>query len=136
MANWIGSARTNYFRVKDVEAFKTWAAAASLVVFERDGRHGVHSEDEYGGWPEIVFDDVSTDAHRAFDIAHELAQHVADGEIVVCVEAGAEKLRYITGKAIAFRASTDGPETIAITLDDIYDLAAQKWGERPSAAEY
>lgn len=136
MANWIGSARTNYFRVKDVEAFKTWAAAASLVVFEEDGRFGVYSEDEYGGWPEIVFDDDATDAHRDFDIVYELAQHVVEGEIVVCLEAGAEKLRYITGKAIAFKAAADGADKISITLDDIYELAVQKWGQRPAAAEY
>lgn len=136
MANWIGSARTNYFRIKDVDAFKAWAKAASLVVFEQDGRFGVYSEDEYGGWPEIVFDDDATDAHRDFDIAYELAQHVAEGEIVVCLEAGAEKLRYITGKAIAFKATADGADKITITLDDIYELAAQKWGQRPAAAEY
>lgn len=136
MANWIGSARTNYFRVKDVDAFKSWAQAASLAVFEEDGRFGVYSEDEYGGWPSIVFDHDATEAHRDFDIVHELAQHVADGEIVICLEAGAEKLRYITGNAIAFKASADGPDKISITLDDIYDLAAEKWGERPSAAEY
>ena len=135
MANWIGSARTNYFRVKDGDAFKAWAKAASLVVFEEDGRFGVYSEDEYGGWPEIVFDDDATDAHRDFYITHELAQHVADGEIVVCLEAGAEKLRYITGSALAFKATNGAPETIGITLDDIYDLAQAKWGERPSAAE-
>ncbi len=127
MANWIGSARTNYFRVKDVDAFKAWAKAASLVVFEKDGR--------YGGWPDIVFDDDTTDAHRDFYITHELAPHVADGEIVVCLEAGAEKLRYITGSALAFKATNGAPETIGITLDDIYDLAQAKWGERPSTAE-
>ena len=136
MANWIGSARTNYFRVKDVDAFKAWAKAASLVVFEKDGRFGVYSEDEYGGWPDIVFDDDTTDAHRDFYITHELAPHVADGEIVVCLEAGAEKLRYITGSAIAFKVMAGGADRISITLDDIYALAAGKWGQEPSKAEY
>lgn len=54
---------------------------------------------------------------------------------VVCVEAGAEKLRYITGKAIALRALPDGPQKITIALDDIFDLARAEWGERPSVAE-
>ncbi len=136
MANWLGSARTNYFRVRDVDAFKAWAQAAPLVVFEEGGRFGVYSEDEYGGWPSIVFDDDATDAHRDFDIAHELAQHVAEGEIVVCLEAGAEKLRYITGSAIAFKATADAADKISLTLDDIYGLAASKWGHEPSKAEY
>jgi len=136
MANWIGSARTNYFRVKDVDAFKAWAQAASLAVFEEDGRFGVYSEDEYGGWPQIVFDDDTTDAHRDFDIANELAQHAAVGEIVVCLEAGAERLRYITGSAIAFKVTADGADKISLALDDIYNLAASKWGEEPSKAEY
>lgn len=136
MANWIGSARTNYFSVKDVEAFKSWARAASLVVFEKDGRFGVYSEDEYGGWPSIVFDDDATDVHRDFDIADELASHVAEGEIVVCFEAGAEKLRYITGNTIAFKVTADGADKISLALDDIYGLAASKWGHEPSKAEY
>jgi hypothetical protein len=136
MASWIGSARTNYFLVKDVEAFKAWAKAASLVVFEEDSRFGVYSEDEYGGWPQIVFDDDTTDAHRDFDITYELAQHVAEGEIVVCLEAGAEKRRYITGAAIAFKVTANGADKISLTLDDIYGLAAKRWGEEPSKVEY
>lgn len=136
MANWIGSARTNYFRVKDVEAFKTWAAATSLAVFEQDGRCAVYSEDEHGGWPEIVFDNDTTDAHRDFDIVYELAQHVVEGEIVVCLEVGAEKLRYITGDAIAFRVTAAGIERVSIALRDIYQIAADRWGERPNEAEY
>jgi hypothetical protein len=91
----------------------------------RLGRYGIYSEDEYSGWPEIVFDDDSTDAHRAFDIAYEFAQHVADGAIVVWVEAGVEELRYITGKAIAFKAAVDGPGHITITLDEIGHFALE-----------
>ncbi len=41
-----------------------------------------------------------------FDLVEELAQHLADGEIAVLVEAGAEKLRYITGDAVAVRNRT------------------------------
>lgn len=89
---------------------------------------------KYGGWPSIIFDDDATDAHRDFDIAHELASHVAEGEIVVCLEGGAEKLRYITGSAIAFKVTADGADKISLTPDDIYGLAASKWGQEPSKA--
>lgn len=136
MADWYGSALTNYFRVKDEDAFRAWAEAAYLCAFEEDGRFGVYSLDEYGGWPSNVEDDDAPGGERSFDIVDELAVHAAEGEIVVIIEAGAEKLRTITGSAIAFRASASGVERIALALNDIYELAAQKWGQRPNPAEY
>ena len=136
MANWIGTARTNYFRVKDVAAFKTWAAGAGLGVFERDGRYGLYSEVEHGAWPANVLDAAAIDNDRAFDLVPELNPHVGEGEIVVCIEAGAENIRYITGEAIAFKASAGRPDKITVTLDDIYELAHALWGERPALAEF
>lgn len=62
--------------------------------------------------------------------------HVIPREIVVCLEAGAEKLRYITGDAVAFRVGFSGFERLNVSLKDIYDLAERQWGMRPNEAEY
>ena len=82
----------------------------------------------YGGWPHVRGDECED-----FDLVEELAQHLADGEIAVLVEAGAEKLRYITGDAIAVNSKG---EKVAFSLRHIYELAEQAFGQRPSEAAY
>jgi hypothetical protein len=136
MADWYGSARTNYFRVKDREGFEIWAAASSLKTIERDGRFGIFSEDCFGGWPSSVPSADDPENYRDFDVVQELARHVEPGEIVVCMEVGAEKLRYVTGAAVAFRVVKDEIERISISVEDIYDLARQRWGCEPTLAAY
>lgn len=45
MANWYGSARSNYFRVKDRDAFLAWAEELGLTVMHtKDGSDlfGIH----------------------------------------------------------------------------------------------
>lgn len=96
MANWYGSARSNYFAVKDLTAFEAWAAGAGLHVLRaKDGSGkvgicpGEWSDD--GGWP-VLYDD----ADDPRDLAEELQPHLADGEVAMLKEVGAEKLRYLT----------------------------------------
>lgn len=139
MGTWIGTARSNYFLVKDADAFRVWADEVGLFVsdrldHQRTRRYAVLA-DEGAGWPSVV-PTSDRNGWRDFDLVTELAAHVVPGEIVVCVEAGAEKLRYITGEAVAFRVAFGGVEKLRLTLKDIYDLAEQQWGTRPNEAEY
>jgi len=137
MGTWIGTARSNYFRVKDPEAFRVWAESLGLDVFDRidhqrERRYCIAAA-EGDGWP------LSTgrgEDWRKIDFIAELAQHVKPGDIVVCTEAGAEKRRFITGEAVAFRVGFAGVERLKISLNDIYDLAEREWGMRPNEAEY
>ena len=67
MANWYGSARTNYFRVKDEEAFRAALAGFDIEIYNDDeGRVTLLSQDEYGGWPSWIFaEDEDEEAEEA-----------------------------------------------------------------------
>ena len=122
MANWYGSARSNYFRVKDSDAFLKWADSRGLGVFKNDESpdpfeiYGGESTGD-GSWPS---DDVEGD--REFDLVDELAQHLPKGQIAVLMEIGAEKLRYLTGVAIAVNHKG---RVVELTLSDIYRKASR-----------
>jgi hypothetical protein len=95
MANWYGSSRSNYFRVKDGDVFLKWAEERGLGVFKNKEEaglfaiHGGESTDD-GSWPSF---DVEGDTE--IDLVTELAQHLAKRQIAVLLEVGAEKLRYL-----------------------------------------
>jgi len=122
MANWYGSARSNYFRVKDRDAFLNWADSRGLGVFKNDESsdlfaiYGGESTGD-GSWPSY---DVEGDTE--FDLVDELAQHLLKGQIAVLMEIGAEKLRYLSGVAIAVNHKG---RVVELTLGDIYRKAAR-----------
>ena len=121
MANWYGTARSNYFRVKDRHAFLKWADRRGLGVFKNEESgdlfaiHGGASDD--GSWPSY---DMEGDTE--IDLVAELAQHLPQGQIAVLMEIGAEKLRYLTGVAIAVNHKG---RVVELTLSDIYRKAAR-----------
>jgi hypothetical protein len=132
MANYYSSARTNYFRVKDVDAFNTW-----IKEFENGyGVEVVSKEDTFA----ILFDgesgvpnsrEVDGD-YDHLDFMDELSVHLADDEVAILHEAGAEKLRYINGFAIAINNKA---ERRTISLDDIY-VHAKELGKNVTLAQY
>ena len=122
MANWYGTARSNYFRVKNNDAFVKWADSRGLGVFRnKEGAdlfaiHGGETTDD-GSWPSY---DVQGDTE--IDLVAELAQHLPKGQIAVLMEIGAEKLRYLTGVAIAVNHKG---RVVELTLSDIYRKASR-----------
>ena len=122
MANWYGTARSNYFRVKDKDAFLKWADGRRLGVFKNEGSadlfaiYGGENTDD-GSWPSY---DVEGD--KEIDLVAELAQHLPKGQIAVLMEIGAEKLRYLTGVAIAVNHNG---RVVQLTLSDIYRKASR-----------
>jgi hypothetical protein len=131
MANYYCSSRTNYFRVRDEKAFTAWAEKRELKVVvnpERVGEFVLLPTSEEGSFP-----NYDNETEEEFDFAQELAEHLAKDSVAVIMEAGAEKLRYIAGTAIAVNAKG---ETILLSLDDIYALAAAQFGVTPTRAEY
>ena len=122
MANWYGSARSNYFRVRDKNAFLKWADGRGLGVFRNEeGRdlfaiYGGESTGD-GSWPSY---DVEGDTE--IDLVTELAQHLPKGQIAVLMEIGAEKLRYLTGVSIAVNHQG---RVVELTLSDIYRKASR-----------
>ena len=135
MANYVATARSNYFKVKNPKTFKSWVANCPNVGFISmdDGTFAVYSDDpDSGSWPNYRWNE-ETEYYEEFDIFAEIAEFLIDGEIAVFMEVGAEKLRYCNGYAIAVHYSG---EYETLNLGRIYDLAEQRWGKRPNPAEY
>lgn len=122
MANWTGLARTNYFRVKDEAAFLEWVEAVyNLNVHQQDGLFMVYAED---GWPssraKLPSEGDVDDEVDEFDFVDELYRHLADGEVLIGMEAGHEKARYVSGHAFAVRK---GDEILTLSIGDSYNMA-------------
>ena len=141
MANYYSSARSNYFLVKDEEAFKKWVKSFGDLschpgVGELFGQYciTVDSED-IGGWPDvsITFDELGHALEKEIDFYQELSEHLVQGQVAVLLEIGAEKLRYLVGLAVA--VAWDG-DTHLVSLNDIYDWVITNWGAVPSEASY
>lgn len=136
MANYAGHARSNRFRVRDEAAFLGWVETLPGVVARReDGnpeRFALLVEDgDDGGWPNWRHDDGE---EEEIDLHAELAGHLAEGEVAVLEEVGAEKLRYLVGYAVAVNHRG---EKLAVSLDDIYEkVRAAGWGPDVSTATY
>ena len=134
MANFYGTARTNYFKVKDVDAFKAWIETLpSIQLIEKNGEFAFYSIcPDSGTFPSSVWDEESED-FVDIDLVLELAKHLTEDSIAVLMEAGAEKVRYINGWAVAVNHKG---QIENIWLDDIYSKAEQRFGIKPTRAEY
>lgn len=129
MANWCGESRSNYFRVKDAEAFKAAMSAFDVKVWDKDDFFALGAgRCSDGDWPSY-----DAEADEDFDFADIVSKHLADGEIAVFMTIGAEKIRYLTGYAVAFN---NKGERESLSLDRIYDFVEQRWGVQPTRAEY
>lgn len=127
MADLYGTSRSNYFRVKDAEAFKKWAYAARLGYFQQHGFFCINGELTGDGyWPtqKTVENEDGSEDKVDFDVVDELPEHLVEGEVAVLMSSGAMKLQVITGEAIA--VTWDG-RTIAMSLNDIYEQAATEF---------
>ena len=144
MANWYGTARSNYFRVKDEEAFKKdMADLAGVDVGEREepGETAVRRFaifDGYGdGWPTPTRDLFDAEGDRVgeeeVDLFDFVASHLAEGSVAIFMESGSEKQRYVTGFALAINHLG---KTISVDLDDIYDKVEEAGWPKPTRASY
>lgn len=130
MANYYATARSNYFGVKDVQAFKEWCNKRSLEFWEKS-ELGDENEDslfaitplsyDSGAWP-IYHYNEETGKDKDFEIAEEICEHLKDGHVAILIEVGNEKLRYLNGYAIAVN---NHGESKSINLNDITDMARE-----------
>ena len=134
MANYYASARSNYFKVKNQDAFVQWVDSLSDCEAWTEGdRVGFCSTGgNCAGWPSMRLN-AATDEYEALDILQELSQHLAVGEVAVLMESGAEKLRYITGIA---NAVNHKGEVVHVSIDEIYQRAFEQFGVMPTHAQY
>jgi hypothetical protein len=131
MANYYGSCRTNYFKVKDEKAFEAAVEALPDIEFHRsDGAIDAKHEGLYcilgnnadgAGWPTHQYNE-KLDDYNDFDLVSEVYPHLADGEVAIFMEVGAEKLRFLVGYT---EAVNNTGERVEVSLLDIYDKAKQ-----------
>ena len=94
MADWYGSARSNYFRVKDDAAFRAWANEYGVEFAVKGDTFAIFPYNTDGGdWP-TRYDDNGDPCSEG--IAEELQPFLADGEVALLFTIGAENLRYLT----------------------------------------
>lgn len=135
MANYYATARTNYFKVKDLDAFKEWLKSVrmndlSLIEDADTGRVGINATcGDCAGWM-LNYEDDDGEEH---DLLAELAEHLTEGEVAILVEAGAEKVRYVHGFAMAVNHKG---EVLRVMISDIYELVEKTWGVNASEATY
>ena len=126
MSDWYGKARSNYFRVKDELKFTKWLGSMEEspgelnVDKDKEGRLCIICSTFFGGWPQFDSDG------EPIDFAALLAPHLEENSIAVLQEIGAEKMRYLTGTAVALNAKG---VTREVSICDIYKLAADLGGE-------
>lgn len=117
MATYYSQGRTNHFRVKDSQKFEqeieTLSGHSSIEIYNEDGQYCLLFED---GMPTYSYNE-ETGEEGEIEMEDVIKKHLADGSVCVMIETGAEKMRYITGYAIAFNNKGDRK---VVSLDDIY----------------
>lgn len=132
MANWYGAARSNYVLIKDLVALRETLDPWPIGIHKKhqdDSDNNVlvcflSEEQDSGGWPSICWIDGDND-ETEFDPVQLICPHMVEGQVLVMMEVGHEKLRVLTGHAVAYYH--DGKE-VHVDLDDIYEKAANAFG--------
>lgn len=125
MANYYEKARTNYFKVKDADAFQKYLEnfnSIDLVVQEKTGKYALIFDEEVGV-PTSYYDENDEDVE--VDFIDDVSKHLTDDSILVLQAIGNEKMRYLTGYAIAVNSKG---EQVTVSIDSIYKMAKEKFG--------
>lgn len=129
MANYDATARSNYVKLSNPEAAIRIAKAAGIRVSKSNLHPDLYcflSENE-GGWPSTLCDIDNTGEETDFSFEENIMPYVEEGEVLVLMEAGAEKLRYIIGAAVAMQRKGEKVSVCQVHLDGIYKIAAKKF---------
>ena len=133
MANWYGTWRTNYVKLRQ-DRIQDLKDLFEVEVWDKHDFFALRSTKEYGDTPTIYFYDVnpvdlpdylqkyvgSEDDYLSLgDVIHEFLD---PDQVIVIMCSGAEGLRYITGFATAIHSNG---ESVSINLWDIYAEAQE-----------
>jgi hypothetical protein len=136
MANYMGMARSNYFRVNNLEKFDEFCTKFNLksMQSQENGEHyvGFISESD-GGLNFEAYDDSGEILPG--NITEDLAKLLYEDDVAIFMEIGNEKMRYLSGFAYAVNAKGEEKK---IDLGDIYLLAHEltKYPKNISPCEY
>jgi hypothetical protein len=121
MANYYSMARTNYFAVKNPDLFKEEINTIANMTGEIEIWDDRADPKKFGlgfpeGLPSFAYNE-ETGEEIEIDWSKVIGSHLEDDWVCIIQEIGWEKLRYLTGRAMAFN-NKDGSDYI--TLDEIY----------------
>ena len=145
MASYQAMARTNYFAVRDEEAFRAFVRrfGDDIIMITSSAREAKVSDvppdrplfglvfSEEVGIPTMIYH-PETDEEEDIDFAAGLSAHLAPGWVAELREIGSEKMRYLYGRVVAVNADGD---QVSLNLNDIRDGAAVL-GAHHTHAEY
>jgi hypothetical protein len=135
MANYYGQTRSNYFAVKDAEAFTAELEnyPVKVITQEKDGvtLYGfLDNDDDGSGEIWSIYND-ETEEFDEIDWADVFKRHLQDDWVAVIITNGYEKYRYFTGDATAYN---NKGESRTINIDHIYELASDLGSNRTHAS--
>lgn len=104
MANYVPYVRSNYFKVKNIKAFKSFIDEfdmrfISKKTIDEEVLVGFYIEDD-SSIPESRYDEESAE-DMEFNFYKELSTHLEEGWVAEIREIGFEKMRYLTGYSVA-----------------------------------
>lgn len=118
MADYYGVARSNYFKVKDVEALKKICEDFQLDILSRETPSGTFYGFGSYDFNSIIVEDKPGGGEVERDVYDEVSSILEDDQVLIVMESGHEKLNYVSGYAHAVNAKG---ETVTLNLQDIYD---------------
>ena len=135
MANWNGIARTNYVKIKDIDALMKFVDGLPIEVHPHPAAENfvcfAPADNDTGDFDHYYSDDDDGN-DEYWDWTH-IAEHSVEGQVLIVMTVGHEKSRYLTGYASAI--TWDGRVT-DVSIDDIYEKAVREFGvERETIAQ-
>lgn len=124
MANYEATARSNYFKVKDTDAFLAFCADNGVNHWRYDEVYHKNPGERYAVSPHDGcegFDELDT-------LAEGIAKHLQEDQVCILMEVGHEKLRYMSAFAVAVNAKG---EIKQIILGDLIIETAKKMTDKP-----
>ena len=125
MSDYTAKVRSNYFKVKDQDAWQAFCDRhdlTNIMIWDKERQinlYGFMDESVGEGLPTHVYD-PKKDEHVETDFPAELAKHLEEDEVAIIIEIGNQKLAYLGGYAIAVNA--EGTK-VTVSTHDIIDLA-------------
>ena len=132
MANYFGTARTNYFRVKNIETFMKSVKDYKVIVVKNDeGKVALLDDSYYGAFEFRLLNEETYEYDESTHLIDLVSSHLEEEEVAIFISAGAEKKVYISGFSIAVNSKN---QRKTINLDNIYKKA-KKLGKNITRAE-
>ena len=129
MSNYQATASTNYFKVKDAEAFaldlEPIRQGSEIEIVEKEDYFAI-LDNSGEGFPAFYWDGEEDDEVEVeIDWAGILSRHLTDNSVCIMMEIGHEKLCYVDGHAVAISSTGE----VRVSLNDIYNLAREEFGD-------